>query len=261
MSTPPPEHRIEKSILLDATPEEVWDAVATGPGMSSWFVPHRYDESGDEAEADFGGGQVAGGRVTDLEPGHRIVYAAPEGSAQDQAGFALEFLVEGRSQGSTVLRLMHSGFSGEDWEQQYEGTSRGWDLFLQNLASYFTYFRGKPVTNVVGMSFTTADGATVWAGFHDALGISPSVVVGDKVTLTPSGMPAIEGVVDVHEPGSLGVRSDLGLHRFGGFGADVFGMVTVSHYFYGVSLDAAEATKAWQSWLTGLFPAAPTSMA
>lgn len=245
MSTPSPERRVEKSIVLDATPEEVWDAVATGPGMSSWFVPHTYDDSGGEAEADFGGGQLAGGRVVDLEPGRRIRYAAPEGSEQDQAGFALEFLVEGRAQGSTVLRLMQSGFSAEDWEQQYEGMSRGWDQYLHNLASYFTYFRGKPVTNVVALSFTTA---AVSSRFHEALGISPSAAVGDKVTLTAAGLPAIEGVVDVHDPGCLGVRSDVGLHRFGGFG----GMATVAHYFYGVSLDTAEATQDWQSWLTKL---------
>ncbi|MBM7783482.1 SRPBCC family protein [Tenggerimyces flavus] len=257
MSTPPPERRVEKSIVLDATPEEVWDAVATGPGMSSWFVPHTYDDSGGGAEADFGGGQTAGGRVLDLEPGRRVVYGAPEGTPQDQAGLALEFLVEGRAQGSTVLRLVQSGFSAEDWEQQYEGMSRGWDQYLHNLVSYFAYFRGKPVTNVVGLTFTTADAVAVWAGFHAALGISPSVEVGDKVTLKPVGIPAIEGVVDVHDPGCLGVRSEVGLHRFGGFG----GMATVAHYFYGVSLDATEATKNWQSWLTKLFPATPTPMA
>ena len=33
------ERRLEKSIELDATPEQVWAAIATGPGIDSWFVP------------------------------------------------------------------------------------------------------------------------------------------------------------------------------------------------------------------------------
>jgi uncharacterized protein YndB with AHSA1/START domain len=251
----PSERRVDKSIELDASPEEVWAAVATGPGLSSWFVPHSFDEVSGEGEADFGGGQSATGRLLALEPGHRVKYGAPEGSPQDQNGFALEFLVEGRGQGSTVLRLMHSGFSGDNWELEYEGTNRGWDLFLHNLASYFTYFRGKPVKNVVAMTFTSADAAHVWEGFHQALGISEGISRGDKVTLTPAGMAPIEGVVDVYEKGAIGVRSDEGLLRFGGLGADFGGMVTATHYFYGVDLDTTEATNVWQSWLAGLFPA------
>ena len=251
----PPERRVEKSIELAATPEEVWAAVATAPGLSTWFVPHTDDAATDEKEADFGGGQTATGRLLALEPGRRVKYGAPEGSPQDQNGFALEFLVEGRGQGSTVLRLMHSGFSGESWEQEYEGTNRGWDLFLHNLASYFRYFRGKPVKNVVAMSFTSADAANVWERFHHALGIAQDTSRGDKVTLTPAGMAPIEGVVDVYERGAIGVRSEDGLLRFGGLGADFGGMVTATHYFYGVDLDTTEATNAWQDWLAGLFPA------
>ncbi len=26
------------------TPEEVWQAIATGPGISSWFVPTEFEE-------------------------------------------------------------------------------------------------------------------------------------------------------------------------------------------------------------------------
>ncbi len=28
-------------IALDATPEEVWDAIATGPGIDAWFMGHN----------------------------------------------------------------------------------------------------------------------------------------------------------------------------------------------------------------------------
>ena len=29
---------VRKELELDATPEEVWDAIATGPGIDSWFM-------------------------------------------------------------------------------------------------------------------------------------------------------------------------------------------------------------------------------
>lgn len=61
------------------------------------------------------------------------------------------------------------------------------------------------------------------------------------------------GVVDVRERGVLGVRTASGFHRFQGLGADGHGMVHTVHYFYGVDVDRAEVTRAWQSWLERLF--------
>ena len=33
------ERTIELSVDVPGTPEEVWDAIATGPGITSWFIP------------------------------------------------------------------------------------------------------------------------------------------------------------------------------------------------------------------------------
>ena len=35
---------IELEIEVVGTPEEVWQAIATGPGISSWYVPHTVEE-------------------------------------------------------------------------------------------------------------------------------------------------------------------------------------------------------------------------
>jgi uncharacterized protein YndB with AHSA1/START domain len=32
------EFEVHKEIALDATPEQVWDAIATGPGIDSWYT-------------------------------------------------------------------------------------------------------------------------------------------------------------------------------------------------------------------------------
>ncbi|MQA08596.1 MAG: SRPBCC domain-containing protein [Pseudonocardiaceae bacterium] len=249
--------RLEKEVELRATPEQVWEAVSTAPGMSTWFVPHEIGEDG-QPFGDFGGGNTQGGTILAWEPGRRVVYGAPGSESEESAPFALEFLVEGREGGTTVLRLVQSGFfDGESWEDEYEGTSKGWAIFFHNLAQYFEFFAGLPVTGVVAMSITTLDTETLWAMFYRELGVPAAVAVGDRVKLTPTGLDAISGVVDIRGDGVLGVRTDNALYRFSGRAAYGHGMVQATHYFYGVDMDRAEATAAWQGWLERLFVAQP----
>ena len=55
------EKRLEKIVELDASPDQVWQAIATGPGISAWFVP---TEVGDGViRQDFGSGNVVTGQV------------------------------------------------------------------------------------------------------------------------------------------------------------------------------------------------------
>src|SRR3979409_200170 len=35
---------VQVEVELPGTPEEVWQAIATGPGISSWFVPTDFEE-------------------------------------------------------------------------------------------------------------------------------------------------------------------------------------------------------------------------
>jgi len=62
-----------KMVELDASPEEVWQAIATGPGISTWFVPHQVEErEGGAMSAQFGGGFDAAAQVRAWEPGRRF---------------------------------------------------------------------------------------------------------------------------------------------------------------------------------------------
>ena len=242
--------RLEKEIALDASPEQVWHAVSTAEGFSTWFVPHYSDDDGNIV-GDFGSGNESTGVLVEQDPGRRIVFASENDGAQE----TLEFIVEGRDESTTVLRLIQSGDLGEDW--QIEQHSRGWDMFFHNLREYLAGFAGQPVTNVLALNMTSMRSAEVWETFHRELGITADAKVGDKVTATtPEGLPPIDGVIDLKGQGMLGIRSGNGLHRFGGEGADTWGMVNVVHYYYGVHIDRDEATRAWQAWLDRLFPAA-----
>jgi hypothetical protein len=161
----------------------------------------------------------------------------------------LEFLVEGKEGGTTVLHLVQSGFfGGDDWEAEYDGFGKGWDMFFHNLAEYLRYFPGLPVANVVATGFTGLPGETVWANLIARLGADPAL--GERVRLTPKGLEPIEGVVDLRGRSLLGIRTEHGFYRF--MADDLHHMVSTTQYFYGVTVDRESRTAAWQSWLDGL---------
>lgn len=238
--------RLEKEIELAADPEQVWQAVSTPEGMSIWFVPH--ERTGEEIEADFGGDNTeAAGQVLEWEPGRRVVYGAP--GPGGEPSMTLEFLVEGREGGTTVLRLVQSGlFGGDDWEAEYDGFGRGWDMFFHNLAEYFRHFPGLPVANVVATGLTDRPGEAVWADLIARLGAEPAL--GERVHLTPEGLEPIDGVVDLRGRSLLGIRTERGFYRF--MVDDLHHMVNTTQYFYGVTVDRRSRTAAWQSWLDGI---------
>ena len=50
---------VQVEVEVPGTPEEVWQAIATGPGISSWFVPAEFemrDGKPVEVKLDFGPG-------------------------------------------------------------------------------------------------------------------------------------------------------------------------------------------------------------
>ena len=54
---------IEVEVEVPGTPEEVWQAIATGPGISSWFVPAEFEErDGKPAKIESAGSPAATAR-------------------------------------------------------------------------------------------------------------------------------------------------------------------------------------------------------
>jgi uncharacterized protein YndB with AHSA1/START domain len=242
--------KVEKEIELDATPEEVWEAITTGPGLDSWFMGRNEVDPRE-------GGKVRmtlpawtlESTVTVWDPPKRFVTETPEG--EDGRLMAFEYLIEGRQGGSTVLRFVHSGFLPDnEWETEYEALKQGNPMYLHKLAQYLKYFRGRTVTPIDVYGPQVADRERAWAGFRAGLGLTGAVAEGDQVRLTPEGLPPIEGVVDFVSPDFLGVRTSDGLYRFiYGLG----GTVVLGHHIFSDVVDQKETEQAWQSWLTKLF--------
>jgi hypothetical protein len=109
---------------------------------------------------------------------------------------------------------MHSGFlPDDDWETEYEALKSGDPAYLEKLAEYLKYFRGRTAVPVSAYG-PQVDKERAWKVFKDALGISGEIAEGDQVRLTPEGLPPIEGVVDLVSPDFLGVRTSDGMYRF-----------------------------------------------
>ena len=150
---------LELEVEIPGSPEEVWRAIATGPGISSWYVPHTVEERyGGAATASFGPEpemQIEG-RVAAWDPPRRVVFDGGEGVE----GLAFEWTIEALDGGTCVVRLLNSGFdSGKEWDALYEGMSEGWQLFLLNLRLHMEHFRGRTAT----ASLPTA----MWSGTRD----------------------------------------------------------------------------------------------
>jgi uncharacterized protein YndB with AHSA1/START domain len=186
-----------REVEINASPEQVWQAIATGAGNAGWLFPSEIEEREGGSmlihRAPFGGDASA--TVTAYEPQRRFAYE--EEAGPDMPPWATEFLIEGRAGGTTVVRVV-TGFyeGGEGWEPMVEGAGEGWAGALQYLRVYVPNFLGQPVVGV-GVTGDTgrplADRTMLSAELLGALeltGLKP----GDKFR-GPDDAPPLAGVV------------------------------------------------------------------
>ena len=245
---------IELEVEVVGTPEEVWRAIATGPGISSWYVPHVVEErEGGDAIASFGPEpeMQAPGRVAAWEPPRRIVFDGGEGVG----GLAFEWLVEAKEEGTCIVRLVNSGFgSGEPWDDQYDAMEEGWGIFLENLRLHLLYFSGQTAKAMLPLGSWEGPRDETWAKLTDALGINPAPAVGDRVETTVEGDLTLGGVVRAAAPHRLTLLLDEPAAGTGFIAAEGRGdrvEVSIWSYLYGER--GAEAVERddprWRSWL------------
>jgi uncharacterized protein YndB with AHSA1/START domain len=241
---------IELSIEVAGTPEEVWQAIATGPGISSWFVPHTVEErEGGATTESFGPGpemQVQG-RVAAWEPPKRIVFDGGEGAG----GLAFEWLVEARDQSTCIVRLVNSGFGeGEPWDSQFDAMTEGWKLFLRNLQLHRAHFPGQPATSVLPMAMWTGTTDEIWQRLLSALTIFQPLRVGKRLRAIAADGPELAGTVVAIDSHALALVLDEPCAGTAFLVVEGQG-VSVWSYLYGPNREqiAARDLPRWQDWL------------
>ena len=188
---------VQVEVEVPGTPEEVWQAIATGPGISSWFVPAEFEERDGKPVAmtlNFGPGMESRSVVTAWEP-PRTWAAQSDGWVPGSPPIANEWSVEARDGGICIVRIVHSLFaSTDDWDNQLEGTESGWPAFFRTLQIYLTHFRGQRSTMMKLMAPAAGTEAEAWETLTSALGVK-GVSVGQRST-APAGVPAFSGVAE-----------------------------------------------------------------
>ncbi|MEX2599816.1 MAG: SRPBCC domain-containing protein [Dehalococcoidia bacterium] len=249
---------VQSEVEVSGTPEEVWEAIASGPGISSWFVPTEMDgRAGGTSVSHYGPGDSMDSvaKITSWEPPKRFVAETEE----EPGTIATEWTVEAQAGGTCIVRVVHSWFaSSDDWDQQYEGHSYGWISFFQILSHYLAHFRGQPCSPVQLMAMSTEEDA--WERMVQPLGLA-NATVGAHVT-APAGAPELSGVVEVVNPPEwpgLLLRLDKPAPALAHFFALSMGgpvMLPVRLYLYGETATeiATDIENTWQSWLNQRFP-------
>lgn len=251
------ERVIDLSVEVPGTPEQVWEAIATGPGITSWFVPHEVEgREGGAVRMDFGPGfGEATATVAVWEPAHRVVFQ----SDGDHA-LAHEWLVEARDGSSCVVRLIVSGFgTGADWDAQYDGLSNGWQIFLHNLRLYTTHFAGQYARAIIPTRVTAGPKDAAFSRLCAAIGVPADLHEGDRLQAAGPGVPAlsatVEGVqvTDASRTYFLLVEDPApGIAFLTAEGSD--DAVVVSFYLYLFGETGAAVKDEWTALLTDRFP-------
>lgn len=259
-----PGRSIDLQVEIDASPEQVWEAIATGPGISAWFVPAEVDgHEGGKVTFDFGSMGRETSQVAAWAPPERLVIGFDQWGESE--GHALELLVEARDGGSCVVRLVHSGFGpGAEFDDEIHQTTTGWAGFLHNLRLYVERFAPQPVAKIFSHGGWDGPHAAGWSGLTDALGLPlPALVEGQRVATSAeaaaAGAPQMAGVVSRHDGATVTLLVDepaAGYVIVAAEGPDGGVFMNLSAYLFGDgSAEAAERLgPEWEKWMNDHFP-------
>lgn len=253
---------VQVEVEVPGTPEEVWRAIATGPGVSAWFVPTRMEErDGGEIVSNFGPGMDCPAKITAWEALKRFVAESTMGPPGSPT-VATEWSIEARAGGKCVVRVVHSLFtSTDDWDNQLDGLEQGWPAYFRILRRYLEQFKGQACSAMQFVGFSSESEAQAWERAGGALGLL-KVAVGENWRV-PDGLPRMAGVVDALGHGmhanTVLVRLDApapGTAYMGAFSCGGMVMVCLSVYLYGDQAQAAVEQDAprWQKWMDERFP-------
>lgn len=252
---------VEIEIEVPGTPEEVWRAIASGPGISSWMVPAEFEEKDGKPVAvkmTFGPGMEVRQPVKVWDP-PRTWVSESEGVAGSPSN-ANEWYVEARGGGVCVVRFVQSLFASTDeWDNQLEAGHAAFLAFFRALRIYLTHFRGQSSTIMQFVVPVAGTEAEAWDALTTAVGVK-GLTVGQRWAAR-EGVPAFGGVAEYYteSPYDALLRLDKpgpGIAALGAFNCGGPSMVALNFYLYGDQAAAivAHETPLWQAWFQEHFP-------
>jgi uncharacterized protein YndB with AHSA1/START domain len=236
---------VRNEFTVDATPDQVWEAITSGAAVDSWLMGRSEIDSASKTTTFSMFGQVSRGRITAWEPGHR--YAMQADKNPDGTFAAFEWLIESRDGGGAVVRVVHSGLLGEDWEAEYNGLSVGDHAYMMKLVAYLEHFAPRTAKNSLFLPGPVAKDS--WAAMTAAVGAGADAADGQPARLSVPGIEPVDGSVEfVVSPSFVGMRTTDAMYMLiHGYNDMVF---ATAHYFD--DRDPSTETEAWQNWLDRL---------
>ena len=126
---------LHHQILVEATPQKVYDAIATQSGLRSWWTADADVEERESGEAVFGFNKravVFRMTIDKLSPSNAVHWSC-SGEQPEWAGTELEWLIEPADEG-TVVKLFHRG-----WREQTDlcaSCNSTWGELMWRLKDY-----------------------------------------------------------------------------------------------------------------------------
>ncbi len=191
----------ESTITLKATVDDVWRALTDAEELMRWFpLDARVNPGpGGKIWISWGAPWEGEGTIAVWEPSRRLKV---EGGL---VGLTVDYIIEGKG-GETVLRVVTSGFEKiANWEDEWDGTKRGWRFELDSLRHYLQHHRGVRrrvawVTTSVAVSTGVAWAAVLGKGGLVGEGSLDGLTAGDRYRLVAATGDTLEGVVHINEP-------------------------------------------------------------
>lgn len=250
--------RIETEV--PGAPETVWDAVATGPGVSAWFVRTEVRDDG-TIVSDFGPGMESVARITHWDPPRRFTAESAD-LGPEAPPIVTEWAVAPAGDGRCRVSVTHRvAVEGTEWDSHLENWESGWPWFLRILDAYLAHFAGEPCVSFRVMGTASEPAETAWAAFAEALDLTGAaagqawhtdkapVPHGGTILATESADQSWAVLIRLDAP-DPGLLSAFALPM----GGQVF--LIMDFYLYGpnAASTADAAAAQWREWMVPRFP-------
>lgn len=186
---------VQAKVEVPGSVDDVWQAIATGPGISAWFVPTTLEErAGGVTISHFGSEMDSHATLSVWDPPHRFVADSPDELGPDGPPVATEWSVETRSGDTCVVRVVHRWFTESDeWDEQFIGHTYGWQAFFRILRLYLAEFPRQTGAMLQTMGMAAPPRMAAWEQFTCPLGLAGKPV-GSHFS-APADAPSLAGEI------------------------------------------------------------------
>jgi len=188
---------VELAIAAAADADAVWRALTEGEELKRWFPLDARVTPGEGGAVWLSWGEGADWEapIEIWEPGRHLRTVDPP-----PGRLAVDYFIEARG-GETVLRIVHSGFGADAWDDEIETMTNGWRAFLVTLRQYLERHPGEPRTLAYFRHpVVPLERAEAWRRMLTAFGLPLDAAAGDRYSATAQSGDRFEGVIEVCAP-------------------------------------------------------------